>query len=524
MTERGDYISLWWPGAPIDADHFWSKPVLSFWIMSLSMQLVRAAPRRAGEMALVVTAPSGRCGCRSACSACWGCTAIYLCVSRFVSRRAGIFAAHRDRDLAALQPGGAAGDDRHGLRRPDDDGAGAGGAGAVRRRGHAAAPAHGPARPAAARLAATTRCFYLAVGLFAAGRAAAAHRQRRSSSAGPSRSGDHIYSLPGALVMLPYFAGFLAYFGLIGAAALQGAALSQHRRHAVRPGDAGQGDRRARPAGDRLSRPTWASPGTGSGSGARSSGSASCWRCSTCAVVAVPWHHAMLIRHGKPFWDELFGDNHWRRLVVGRHGDRGTFEYFLRELGYAVLPWIALAPAALAAMVDAAAGARAAARPRRGARGSTGSARSGSCRPTRWSRCRSPSSTTTSCRRSRAWRSWSAASSTICSRGATAATAAAAAVVGIPLLALVIVDLAFAPKDAQHFIWLFSYDYINTPQGRPWPPALDFRPALIAFAALFALATAALAWRRIQRGGRGRALPGWRSPSPSSCSTATCWR
>ena len=71
----------------------------------------------------------------------------------------------------------------------------------------------------------------------------------------------------------------------------------------------------------------------------------------TCAVVAIPWHHAMLIRHGRPFWDELYGDNHWRRLVVGRHGDRGTFEYFVRELGYAVLPWIAIAPAALGAAV-----------------------------------------------------------------------------------------------------------------------------------------------------------------------------
>src|SRR4051812_19354662 len=39
MMVRGDYISLWWPGAPIDAEHFWSKPVLSFWIMSLSMTL-----------------------------------------------------------------------------------------------------------------------------------------------------------------------------------------------------------------------------------------------------------------------------------------------------------------------------------------------------------------------------------------------------------------------------------------------------------------------------------------------------
>ena len=93
--------------------------------------------------------------------------------------------------------------------------------------------------------------------------------------------------------------------------------------------------------------------------------------------------------------------------------------------------------------------------------------------------------------------------------------------VGIPLLALVIVDLAFAPKDAQHFIWLFSYDYINTPQGRPWPPALDFRPALIVFAALFAVATAALAWRRIQRGGRHRRSASWPSRSPTSCSTAT---
>src|SRR5262249_6968268 len=71
----------------------------------------------------------------------------------------------------------------------------------------------------------------------------------------------------------------------------------------------------------------------------------------TCAVVAIPWHHAMLVRHGRAFWDELYGDNHWRRLVVGRHGDRGTFEYFVRELGYSVLPWIAIVPAAIRAAV-----------------------------------------------------------------------------------------------------------------------------------------------------------------------------
>ena len=43
-------------------------------------------------------------------------------------------------------------------------------------------------------------------------------------------------------------------------------------------------------------------------------------------------------------------------MVIGRHGDRGTFEYFLRELGYGLWPWVALAPAALGWAVLRAAG------------------------------------------------------------------------------------------------------------------------------------------------------------------------
>ena len=35
-------------------------------------------------------------------------------------------------------------------------------------------------------------------------------------------------------------------------------------------------------------------------------------------------------------------------MMIGRHGDTGSFEYFLRELGYGAWPWVALAPAALA--------------------------------------------------------------------------------------------------------------------------------------------------------------------------------
>ena len=39
MTERGDFISLWWPGSPRDQAEFWSKPVLTFWLMSLGMHV-----------------------------------------------------------------------------------------------------------------------------------------------------------------------------------------------------------------------------------------------------------------------------------------------------------------------------------------------------------------------------------------------------------------------------------------------------------------------------------------------------
>ena len=93
MTVRGDYISLWWPGAPIDPDHFWSKPVLSFWIMSLSLLTVRARRTRRRARWRCRRAPSGRCALPFCLFGVLGIYAVYLCVSRFVSRRAGVLAA-----------------------------------------------------------------------------------------------------------------------------------------------------------------------------------------------------------------------------------------------------------------------------------------------------------------------------------------------------------------------------------------------------------------------------------------------
>jgi 4-amino-4-deoxy-L-arabinose transferase-like glycosyltransferase len=55
-------------------------------------------------------------------------------------------------------------------------------------------------------------------------------------------------------------------------------------------------------------------------------------------AVAFPWYHAMHIRHGMAFWRELIGDNYINR-ATGRSGDRGTFEYYLPWLGYGTFPW-----------------------------------------------------------------------------------------------------------------------------------------------------------------------------------------
>ena len=81
--------------------------------------------------------------------------------------------------------------------------------------------------------------------------------------------------------------------------------------------------------------------------------------------------------------------------------------------------------------------------------------------------------------------------------------AAAAALVGIPLLALVAIDLVDTQERAQRFLWLFSYDYIHSPSGRPWPAGLDFSGAADRrSASSFALATLALGWSRASGAGR----------------------
>ena len=94
MTHRGDYISLWWPGSPRDADVFWSKPVLSFWLMSLAMHVagIGLPGHPAGEMALGHRA-EWAARLPFCLTGVLGIYAVYLMTARFVSRRAGLLAA-----------------------------------------------------------------------------------------------------------------------------------------------------------------------------------------------------------------------------------------------------------------------------------------------------------------------------------------------------------------------------------------------------------------------------------------------
>lgn len=65
-------------------------------------------------------------------------------------------------------------------------------------------------------------------------------------------------------------------------------------------------------------------------------------------AVSFPWYAAMLIRHPHGFWNRFFVHDHFKRLASGVHAvDEGSFEHFIRWLGYGLFPWTAMLPPAL---------------------------------------------------------------------------------------------------------------------------------------------------------------------------------
>jgi 4-amino-4-deoxy-L-arabinose transferase-like glycosyltransferase len=492
MARRNDFISLYWPGSPLDGEYFWSKPVLTFWIMALSMKVfgIGGSGLTAGEFALswrpewAMRVPF----CLLALLALLG---VYLPVSRFVSRRAGLLSAlalatfpmfslvarQAMTDMAFIGPmtlglglGAMALFDDQDEKLP-------------RRRYRGLSWPHHPVYYTTVVLLALTVLPQLIV------------NSLQLTWKIPLK---HTLVIPGVVAMMPYFIGFFAFLYLTSqtrykapfylhiASILCGLAM-------LAKGLAGLG----LPVMVFLAYLlfSWNWKRLARAELLRSLPLA----ILACALVAVPWHHAMLARHGFPFWNELYGDNHWRRLVTGRHGDRGSFEYFVRELGYGLYPWIALVPAAVSWVAM-----------RVFARGPDNAAAVDKRRDILWFGA-----------------IWFVAGYALVSLSMTkfhhyilpampglaialgcflddilgerrGRLALLAVVVGVPLLALVAFDLTSAQKSAQRFIWLFSYDYVNAPQGRPWPPDMNYGRILWLFAGLFTVPTALWAWQRIR--------------------------
>jgi 4-amino-4-deoxy-L-arabinose transferase-like glycosyltransferase len=484
MSARGDWISLWWPGSPLDRSEFWSKPVFTFWVEAIMFRLFGLAGPHSdpSQMALSsLTEWAGRVP--MALFGALGVWGIFYATSRLLSRRAGVLAAivcttapmyffiarQAITDMPFVGPMtcalclGA-------LALLDEDRE------LPRRR---IGPLEIPDSP----------LFYAFVPIFLVLTLPQYIHDAFALRVVLPLGRSHLV-LHGSVAMLPYLAAFgiclwrvvharrrsqlqlqLAYTlcavaalskGLVGIG-LPGLVLvlflaltwdwKQLRRLDILTG------------------------------------------VLNVVAVAFPWYHAMLIRHGMPFWAELFGDNHWRRLAIGRHGDNtGKFNYYIRELGYALFPWTAVAAVAV---------------------------------PTAFLRARPA---TTRGRFLLFVSLWALLGYALVTASMTkfhhyilpalpaiailigwfidalldgelsaAPTTAALCLLGLPLLALVTWDLTQTQRAAQRLLWLFDYDYINNARGRDWPTDLNYVPWIAGFAIAAAVATAILAWPRVRR-------------------------
>jgi 4-amino-4-deoxy-L-arabinose transferase-like glycosyltransferase len=332
MLARNDFISLWWPGSPLDhapRGEFWSKPVLTFWLEALSLKLagIQWAGARADEL---VTSWRAEWALRmpSLLLAMASIAAVFTTVRRLVNRRAAAIAAvilvsspewlliarQAMTDMPFVAPmtialclGALA------LLAPDETPL-------ARRRWGALSWPHATA-------------FYAFFALFIA----TTGTQLLIDSVTLRLRVSPTLILPGVVPMLPYIGCFVA--------GLWWSAHATTRRElylliawllcalaCLAKG----------PAGLALPALTLAIYLICAGR----------WRDIfrlelirgglVFISCGVPWWHAMLIRHGRPFWNELIGDNYVNR-AAGRNGDRGTFEYYLQWIGYGMFPWSGIA-------------------------------------------------------------------------------------------------------------------------------------------------------------------------------------
>lgn len=68
-------------------------------------------------------------------------------------------------------------------------------------------------------------------------------------------------------------------------------------------------------------------------------------------LIVVPWHLAMYLKDGRIFFRDYIISHNFRRATAGMHGNRGTFDFVVSQLGTGMFPWIAILPAAVARFV-----------------------------------------------------------------------------------------------------------------------------------------------------------------------------
>jgi 4-amino-4-deoxy-L-arabinose transferase-like glycosyltransferase len=336
MLERNDFVSLWWPGSPQDRAEFWSKPVLTFWLMAFSMKLAGlewsgAAPSQmadswraewASRLPFIVLG----------IAAVW---ATWELTRRLAGRRAGALAAvvlatsvqwmlitrQAMTDMAFVSPMTVAlAFAGLGLLLPVEE---------RERELERHTTRIGKLTLSWPRATA----FYVFLALYAL----SAIPQLLAISVqlhAVFRVGVFTVRLLGLVVMLPYILGFVF--------ALWWCARAKNKRQlylfsgyvlcAVASLAKG-------PAGVALPAIVLALYLVLAGRWKEIWTSLEIPRGVLLFVTACfPWYHAMLIRHGMGFWNEFIGDNYVHR-AGGRHGDRGTFEYYLQYIEYGMFPW-----------------------------------------------------------------------------------------------------------------------------------------------------------------------------------------
>ncbi len=77
-------------------------------------------------------------------------------------------------------------------------------------------------------------------------------------------------------------------------------------------------------------------------------------------VVGFPWYGAVMARHGGiggAWWNRFIIHDHFKRLASGVHQiDNGSFEHFIKWLGYGLFPWGSFVPAVIARALSGQAG------------------------------------------------------------------------------------------------------------------------------------------------------------------------